>query len=132
MTFFDSQNMQVGSVDTRAAEAFTENQDRDFVIPSLKNIFKAVLVISSIPFSIIRAGEVTFVNSAELIQVAPAHTPRYGHDFVTLAPKGFSSRRLALIEFRMCFLDNRKLYENNIYDDNAVFRHRQQRDTTDR
>ena len=89
MTFFDSQNVQVGSVDKRAAEVFTDNQVRDFVIPSsLENVWKAVLSIPSIPFAVVRAGAATFVNSAGLIQVAPANTPRYDHDPVTLAAKG--------------------------------------------
>ena len=35
-----------------------------------------------------RASIGTFVNSAGLIEVAPADTPRFDHDPVTLAPKG--------------------------------------------
>ena len=89
MAFFDSQNMQVWSVDTRTAEVFTDNQVRDFVIPSsLGNVWKAVLSKPSIPFAVVRAGAATFINSAGLIQVAPANTPRYDHDPVTLAAKG--------------------------------------------
>jgi hypothetical protein len=104
MTFFDSQNVQVGSVDTRTTEVFTDNQVRDFVIPSLENVLKAVLSISSIPISFTRAGGATFVNSAGLIQVAPANTPRYDHDPVTLAAKGLltetsSYNRLSNISF---------------------------------
>jgi hypothetical protein len=88
MKFFDSQNVQVGSVDTRTAEVLTDNQVRDFVIFSLENVWKAVLSIPSIPFAVVSAGAATFINSAGLIQVAPANTPRNDHDPVTLAAKG--------------------------------------------
>jgi hypothetical protein len=89
MAFFDSQNMQVWSVDTRTAEVFTDNQVRDFVIPSsLGNVWKAVLSKPSIPFAVVRAGVATLINSTALIQAAPTNTPRYDHDPVTLAAKG--------------------------------------------
>jgi hypothetical protein len=61
MTFFDSQNVQVGSVDTRTAEVFTDNQVRDFVISSLENVWKAVLSIPNIPLAVVRAGAATFI-----------------------------------------------------------------------
>jgi hypothetical protein len=71
------------------AEVFADNQVRDFVISThFENVFKAELRISSIPFSVIRAGGKTLVNSTGLIQVAPANTPRYDHDPVTLVAKG--------------------------------------------
>lgn len=89
MTFFDSQDTQVGSVDTRNGEVFMDNQVRDFVISySLVNVSKAVLRISNIPLLVSRPGVASFVNSTGLIQVAPENTPRYDHNPVTLAAKG--------------------------------------------
>ncbi len=105
MTFYNSQDVQVGNVDIRTAEVFTDSQVRDFTIPSLlENVTKGVLRVSSIPIAVTRAGAASFVNSAVLIQVAPANTPRFDHNPVTLAARGLllegaNSNRVANASF---------------------------------
>ena len=84
---------------------FTDNQVRDFSIPSLlENVTKGVLRVSRIPIAVTRAGAAFFVNSAGLIQVAPANTPRFDHTTVTLAARGLllegaNSNRVANASF---------------------------------
>jgi hypothetical protein len=67
--------------------------------PPMTHMGLTIAIAQKIPFispapvtfpvpSFTRASIATFVNSAGLIQVAPADTPRFDHDPVTLAPKG--------------------------------------------
>jgi hypothetical protein len=112
--------VQVGNVDTRTAEVFTDSQVRDFAIPSLlENVNKGVLRVSSISIAVTRAGAATFVNSAGLIQVAPANTPRFDHNPVTLPARGL------LVEGANSnpVVNDRECRESNVYDDNAARRH---------
>jgi hypothetical protein len=87
VTFYDEEDLEIGA-DVRTAETFSLGQVREFAVNPGASISKVVLAISKVALNVARDSIATRVNEHGVIKVVPPKTPRFTHDFVTLAPLG--------------------------------------------